>query len=72
MDEFKSTQYLYGLDPKQLTGLLYLDTLTLKKESSKALIKELYVDDLYARDDKHINAVVKAQKLTEVLIKEIS
>ena len=64
----KSTQYLYGLDPKDIAELPHLKALKLKRTSGKNLYIELYKS---GEDDERRFYVEKALRHTEVLIKEI-
>lgn len=67
-----STQYLYGIDPKLLTILLYEEAIKLKIQGARKLLKDyLLIPHYTKRDTARISAVYKAIKFNESLLSEL-
>ena len=67
----KSTYYLYGLDPKLLINLSYVEAINLKIDSAKKLIKVLFEPSYRNRDNSRINDVYKAIKFNQALLEKL-
>lgn len=68
----KSTQYLYGINAKELAQLSYKVALEHKIESANALLKVLFEPHHTKRDHTRITEVHKAIRFNENLLKELS
>lgn len=66
-----STQFLYELEPKTLSTMLYPEALKFKITSAKLLLERLMNEHYSKRDDYRVNAVIKAIKFNEQLLEEI-
>jgi len=69
--ELKSTEYLYDLNPKKLAKLTYKKAIKLKIKQCSKIIDELHIPDYRSRDEERIDAVFKARKFNEALLKEL-
>ena len=69
----KNTQYLYGIEPKELENKLYFEALRHKRDSGVRLYRKLFLDH-DKTEEAHIQMfyVAKALKHTEKLIEEIT
>jgi len=66
-----STQYLYGINSKQLATMLYPEALQFKVDSAKLLICNLLEPHYTLRDDQRIGAVHKAISFNTKLLEEL-
>ena len=67
-----STQYLYNHPPSEFMNMPYHLALAHKVILAKELIKLLYKETLFDRDDQRIMAATKAIKHNEGLIDELT
>ena len=67
-----STQYLYNIHPTELIGMFYPEALEFKITSANELLAQLYEPHFTERDIVRINAVYRAIKFNEALLKELS
>ncbi len=67
----RTTEYLYGVDPKQFQHMQYVDALNFRIVSAKALIVVLLQTPSHTRDHKHISDVIKAISFNEKLLEEL-
>ena len=67
-----STQYLYDIEPSELTNLLYPDALKHKLTAARTLIGKLIEPHYSERDDERITAVQRAIRFNLTLLEELS
>ena len=67
----KTTEYLYGIQPKELKDMLYFDALQYKYDACTRLFRKLYLTDRKT-DEQNLQLwhVTKAQEHTKSLIEE--
>jgi len=67
----KTTEYLYGIQPKELKDMLYFDALKYKYDACTRLFRKLYLTDRKTDEQKlQLWHVTKAQEHTEKLLLE--
>jgi len=67
-----TTEYLYGISPKELISLPYMEALQLKLSSANELQDRLLKPSFMKRDDVRLLAIHKAIKFTTGLIEELT
>lgn len=67
----KSTQYLYNIDPSELTNMPYKEALEYKRFCANELVKRLIKPHFTERNDVRLNAVLKARSFNDKLLKEL-
>ena len=67
----KTSNYLYGVNPKLFKDLLYKDALQFKVECCDLLLMGLMEVNYKDRDDYRIYRIMKARKFNEALITEL-
>lgn len=67
----KSTQYLYGVEPSRFSDMPYRLAIEFKIECCKELKDDLLIDGYRAADVERLDAVVKAEKFNNQLLKEL-
>jgi hypothetical protein len=67
----KSTNYLYGVDPKTFMDLSYKEALNFKIDKAKELLGVLLEHGYMECDRYRVNYVYKAIKFNESLLKEL-
>jgi hypothetical protein len=70
--KFKSTLYLYGIEPMEFEDMRYRDALEYRIAKAKELIGELQEVTFRERDDNRIRNCLKAIQHNEMLLGEIS
>lgn len=66
-----STQYLYGIDPEELTGMLYFDALQYKYDAGTRLYRKLWLIPKKTEEEQdRMFYVEKAQRHTKALLDE--
>ena len=66
-----STEYLYGIKPFGFSSMQYKEALEFRVANAKLLLARLLAPHYTERDDERINAVFKAIKFNESLLKEL-
>ncbi|MEA3371430.1 MAG: hypothetical protein U9Q40_08830, partial [Campylobacterota bacterium] len=64
----KTTKELYGIEPEELSSMLYVDAIKYKIFKSKTLITELQEIHYMDRDDYRINELLKAVEFNKQLL----
>jgi hypothetical protein len=66
-----STQYLYDINPSEFTSMTYIKAIKYRIAKAKSLLDSLLLPHYSVRDDERINAVFKAIRFNESLLKEV-
>lgn len=71
MKQFRTTQYLYDIEPTEISDMPYKEALKYKLSNAKELIHTLHMSEFDYRDEERIREVFDAIELTEYLIREL-